>query len=107
MLCSRTGCGKVNCTEHGRGAAPWAKQGKQPERLRGTSNQNRRKRWFAEHPFCVKCTAEGESRLATILDHIRALSEGGADEDSNLQGLCKTCHDAKTADESARGHAYR
>lgn len=106
MLCTFPACGQLNCTKHGRGRESWAKQGEQPERLRGTSNQLRRKRWFAKHPFCVKCEEEGQTRLATILDHRRALSEGGTDTDDNLQGLCKTCHDAKSAEESQRGHGY-
>ena len=41
--------------------------------------------------------------LATPRDHIKALAEGGTDDASNVQGLCTTCHDAKTKEEAARG----
>ena len=37
---------------------------------------------------CVECGAA--SRLE--VDHIEPLWEGGLEEDSNLQALCRTCH---------------
>lgn len=37
---------------------------------------------------CVLCSAA--SRLE--VDHIEPLWEGGLEEDSNLQALCRTCH---------------
>ena len=33
---------------------------------------------------------------ANHVDHIRPKAKGGTDEPSNLQALCKPCHDAKT-----------
>lgn len=38
-------------------------------------------------------------------DHIVPLSEGGADHESNLQGLCHSCHVEKTAEEQRRRRA--
>jgi 5-methylcytosine-specific restriction protein A len=58
---------------------------------------------FARDPLCAECTRQGRVTLATQRDHIKALAEGGADDASNVQGLCTTCHDAKTKEEAARG----
>ena len=46
---------------------------------------------------------ELHGNAAGICDHILPVSEGGTDDMSNLQTLCKACHDIKTAAESARG----
>jgi len=66
------------------------------ERQRGRALQRIRRRWFALHPLCVLCKAEGRVRLATELDHIIAIVNGGADDDSNRQGLCFDHHATKT-----------
>ena len=34
--------------------------------------------------------------LATDLDHIIALENGGTNDESNYQGLCSPCHKTKT-----------
>jgi 5-methylcytosine-specific restriction protein A len=70
------------------------------ERLRGSSLQKRRHQWFTEHPLCVKCEAAGRVAAATELDHITPLWAGGSDTPSNWQGLCRPCHEAKTAEEA-------
>lgn len=44
-------------------------------------------------PTCMEC----KKNPSTISDHIRELSEGGEPFDLfNLQGLCRSCHEAKT-----------
>jgi 5-methylcytosine-specific restriction enzyme A len=48
------------------------------------------------NPLCVMCLAQGIVSAATELDHILALSNGGADTAANRQGLCAACHRAKT-----------
>lgn len=53
--------------------------------------QKLRKIYLARHPFCIKCP-----RLATEVDHILPLAEGGTHADDNLQALCKSCHSRKT-----------
>jgi 5-methylcytosine-specific restriction endonuclease McrA len=58
------------------------------------------KRWqllrravITTQPICADC---GE-RLSTIGDHVHPLHMGGAPYDpANIQGLCATCHSAKT-----------
>lgn len=66
-------------------------------RVRGRKLQERRSLWFAIHPLCVACEAAGRIKAAEQLDHIQALTNGGKDDETNLQGLCKECHKAKTA----------
>lgn len=74
------------------------------KRIRGTTLQNIRRKHFKEHPLCVMCDAKGIVTLATDLDHIIALTNGGADVPSNRQGLCHPCHEEKTAIDL--GHVY-
>lgn len=74
------------------------------KRITGTTLQKRRRRWFEANPLCVHCKAQGRVSLATDLDHITPLFKGGADDETNLQGLCKPCHDAKTAKDM--GYSY-
>src|SRR5689334_483738 len=73
-------------------------------RIRGRRGLERRKRWLAEHPLCVKCKAETPQRVtvATEVDHIIPLIEGGADDETNLQSLCTPHHQEKSGEE-ARG----
>jgi 5-methylcytosine-specific restriction protein A len=66
------------------------------ERIRGRALQRIRARHFAAHPLCVMCEAKGIITLATELDHIIALTNGGTNDDDNLQGLCAPCHEIKT-----------
>jgi 5-methylcytosine-specific restriction protein A len=71
------------------------------KRIRGRKLQEIRKRHFEQFPLCVDCQKQGRVRLATELDHIIALHNGGKDfnEDggTNRAGLCSECHEAKTA----------
>lgn len=69
-------------------------------RQRGRGLMERRQRWFSLHPLCAQCEKHGRVRAAVIFDHIKPLSEGGPDDDTNVQGLCITCHDDKTAREA-------
>ena len=66
------------------------------QRIRGRALQDIRRRWFQAHPLCVLCSAQGRVAVATELDHILALTNGGLDVDSNRQGLCSKCHEDKT-----------
>ena len=42
--------------------------------------------------MCAMCKVAA----ATELDHIVALSNGGTNDEDNLQGLCAACHEIKT-----------
>jgi 5-methylcytosine-specific restriction enzyme A len=82
---------------------PWERREPPPDRVRGRELQRRRRIVFDREPRCVVCLAAGHARAATELDHIVPLAEGGADDYTNLQGLCHDCHERKTAAEAERG----
>jgi 5-methylcytosine-specific restriction endonuclease McrA len=44
----------------------------------------------------VACKLEGYFTAAVEVDHVIPLHKGGKDDASNLQSLCRDCHDAKT-----------
>ncbi len=61
-----------------------------------------RRAYLAAHPLCERCTPMGRTRLATELDHRRALNNGGKDFDedpSQAQALCSSCHEAKNIED--------
>lgn len=45
--------------------------------------------------------------MAEVVDHITPLTAGGTNDESNLQALCKQCHDRKTATEDGGFGGYR
>lgn len=69
------------------------------ERLRGQAGVEQRHRRLAAEPLCRMCTAKGVVRAATVVDHIVALVNGGTDDDSNVQSLCRWHHEAKTRED--------
>lgn len=56
---------------------------------------------LAEEPLCRACLDRGRTSPSEVVDHIKPLAWGGSDDRSNKQGLCKPCHDAKSAAERA------
>lgn len=60
---------------------------------------------------CAKCKASNSPLPAEEADHIIPLTDGGLDEDSNLQSLSTECHKRKSAEEAAERaagtHAYQ
>jgi 5-methylcytosine-specific restriction protein A len=52
-------------------------------------------------PLCRRCEAAGRLTVTALVDHILPIwlrPDLRLDPD-NLQGLCKPCHDAKTAED--------
>lgn len=81
---------------------------KTTRRRTGRWLQEFRASYFREHPLCARCSTPDLPVIATELDHIVALDNGGKDFDvdpGQAQGLCKACHAAKTAQDL--GHAER
>lgn len=74
-----------------------------PARIRGLTLQRLRARLFEESPLCVECLTANRVTAATIRDHVVPLAEGGADDDTNTQALCSTCHETKRIAEATRG----
>jgi len=52
-------------------------------------------------PLCRECRKNGELTPMNVVDHIKPISQGGDpwDED-NLQSLCSSCHNRKSAVEN-------
>jgi|KBSSwiStaDraftv2_1062776.scaffolds.fasta_scaffold09316_4 HNH endonuclease. len=104
--CPHPKCGKTNCQEHQ--VAAWrTRTGPPVQRIRGRELQRRRVRLFARQPWCVACLTVGRQTRATIRDHTIPLAEGGLDDETNEQGLCQSCSDTKTREESKRGGRRR
>ena len=55
------------------------------------------------HPLCRACRDAGRAVEARVADHIVPIKQGGARFDwDNLQPLCLSCHNSKTAREAWR-----
>lgn len=77
------------------------------QRLRGRPHARRVARLYQHNPLCVRCEEEGVVREVHQWDHIVPLWKGGADHESNMQGLCKAHHDAKSKAEAQERAASR
>ena len=79
------------------------RRGSRHQRGYGSQWDKERKRILdRDAGLCQPCLKAGQVRIAGQVDHIVPKSEGGSDEDDNLQSICKACHQAKTATESQR-----
>jgi 5-methylcytosine-specific restriction enzyme A len=67
-------------------------------RITGRRLQERNRIWLGMHPVCAACGKQA----AREVDHIIPLFRGGADDWSNIQGLCVECHVQKTARDLGR-----
>jgi 5-methylcytosine-specific restriction enzyme A len=58
--------------------------------------------FLREHPLCGACRERGGLIPARVVDHVVPVKDGGARYlASNLQALCVSCHNRKTARETA------
>ena len=62
---------------------------------------------LSAEPLCRMCLASGTTVPATVVDHIKPIEDGGTHETSNLQPLCKRCHDAIKTPADAKSHIAR
>ena len=69
------------------------------KRITGRRLQAMRAALFSRDPLCAECRRQGYVRPATKRDHIVSLADGGPDDETNEQGLCDECHDAKSLQE--------
>lgn len=116
--CRHPGCtalvrdGAGYCEAHKR-AAPGSfsdtERGTRHERGYGTDWDKRRLRILKrDNGLCQEClrngvlTAVGGRPYTAYCDHIVPKTEGGTDDDSNLQTLCRACHTVKTDREKNR-----
>jgi 5-methylcytosine-specific restriction protein A len=74
-----------------------AQRGSSSERGYDVRWQRLRVAFLASHPYCNECARHGRVTLAQDVDHIVPLAQGGAVlDESNLQALCRACHNRKT-----------
>lgn len=104
---SRDGSGR--CPDHPREA--WAKPGPEQsttERGYGWAWQQLRLRILERDNYlCQACKKEGRLIPAKDVDHIQRKEDGGTDDETNLQSLCRPCHKAKTQEEKKAGLPVR
>jgi 5-methylcytosine-specific restriction protein A len=114
--CRHAGCAALvdkpgYCDEHRREASGWntqARTASRHERGYGSEWTRTRPRIFKRDcGLCQPCLRVGLITKACAVDHVTPKSEGGTDDDDNLQSICDPCHVAKTAEESARAKARR
>jgi len=70
----------------------------------GRWEKQRRSALRRDKGLCVACRESGRLTPATEVDHVVRVADGGSDRLSNLQSLCRPCHEAKTKDEN-RGYS--
>jgi 5-methylcytosine-specific restriction protein A len=68
-------------------------------RIRGRPLQRINAEVLRKQPLCVRCLEFGRIKLAEVVDHITPLAKEKVQDNPYLprQGLCRRCHDAKTA----------
>ena len=83
------------CEEHEKQASSfYNKFIRRPESKKFYNYQWRklRARFLNKNPLCEICKSKGRYTTATEVHHIKPLSEGGTNEETNLKALCKSCH---------------
>ncbi|KAA3639437.1 MAG: HNH endonuclease [Proteobacteria bacterium] len=71
---------------------------RQSKRMYNTGSkawQSIRNSQLSQYPLCADCLDKGLTRSANVVDHIDGNSWNN--DPSNLQSLCSTCHNRKTA----------
>lgn len=65
--------------------------------------------FIAQNPLCVQCEAEGITKPAKVVDHIKPMREHPdlALDINNLRALCHECHNAIGARPGKRGRKKR
>ncbi len=53
-----------------------------------------------DHGLCQPCQIKGKMTEFKEIDHIIPVTQGGSDSISNLQCICISCHNKKTATEN-------
>jgi 5-methylcytosine-specific restriction protein A len=98
--CPRAATDRGRCAEHAR-----AKQieidkqrGTAIERGYGPKWRIIRKAFLRAHPQCNRC-----GDLSTVPHHKKRVEDGGTNQWSNLEALCKRCHDAETMNHDVAG----
>ena len=96
------GCGRSvhnSCVECHLKRRRRIEKGRPSSSQRGYGATWRRLRQLVLHryPMCNEC----KRKPSEDVDHIRPKADGGEDTMENLQGLCRGCHNNKTAQENS------
>ncbi|WP_213778866.1 HNH endonuclease [Caballeronia sp. dw_276] len=114
--CRHAGCAALVdkpgfCDAHQRESSGWQRdehRGSRHERGYGSYWTRLRTRILTRDcGLCQPCLREQRVTKGDAVDHIVSRAEGGSDDENNLQAICKPCHAAKTALESARARARK
>lgn len=112
-LCTQPGCktivdnGEYRCALHPAPKPVFVRKEKYGHHYHDGKNIYWTNRWKkitaivkAEQPVCARCDELGLATPVVIVDHIKELEDGGDPFDrSNLEGLCFSHHNNKTARE--------
>lgn len=107
-VCSEPGCAALTdrgkCEQHRLEARRESDRRRPQSQHRGydTRWHRIRARYLRAHPACEECGLQ-----AKHVDHVRALSDGGTHDSSNLRALCHRCHSRRTARDQPGGWAAR
>lgn len=109
--CAVSGCPELTRERHCPGHAKkgrveyGARRNKSWQHLYGARWRRERKAFLVSNPLCAECQLWGRVVAANVVDHV--IPHKGDKlmfwDRSNWQGLCKNCHDVKTAGEGAWG----
>ena len=109
--CSHPGCPNLThlrfCEEHAKlNARLYEKFQRRSDTHKRYVSQWRkiRKEYLESHPFCKLCRDDGRRTKAEVVHHIKATSEGGSNDRSNLMALCNSCHSLLHAKQGDRWH---
>jgi len=123
--CTCSGCNEVvivpvgfrdspRCAKHIRIVAPAPKRNYDHHFIDGKNIyksykwRKLRDAYAAANPLCAHCEQYDIVTAGYIVDHIIEIEDGGAVFDAaNLQHLCKSCHNAKTAREKMKRQKTR
>jgi 5-methylcytosine-specific restriction enzyme A len=87
------------CEIHIKDASGWNKSSRKSATERGYGwewTKLRKQIMQRDNGLCRPCLARHLVIYATEVDHIVPKSKGGTDAESNLQAICKKCHQLKT-----------
>lgn len=91
----------TQCPDHPRNWHKQEKRGNRHERGYGSAWERVRKLvMLRDKGLCKPCGFQNRVSPATEVDHIVPKSQGGTDDQVNLQSICSACHKMKTALES-------
>lgn len=88
-------------------ARKWADTSRRSRQARGYGSdwdKTRKRILSRDRHLCQPCLALGRVVPGNEVDHVKPKSQGGNDDDTNLQAICNPCHKAKT---SREGHARK